>query len=177
VTNGSRRLLRVDPARARVVGRVDAGRRLGGVAVGAGAVWAIGTPAAVVRIDPATARVTDRIAIVGRTPADAPHPISVAAAGDAVWVLNANTATVTKIDAHTRGVVQTTRVGVDRAPQQIAAEPSAAWVAGDDGTLTRIDARTGAMQAITVGHGLRDVAVSRDAVWVVNQLTRCCGQE
>jgi hypothetical protein len=50
-------------------------------------------------------------------------------------------------------------------------------VAGDDGTLTRIDARTGAVQVIPVGHGLRDVAVSRDSVWVVNQLTRCCGQE
>ena len=92
-------------------------------------------------------------------------------------MLNANTATVTKVDAHVRGVVQTTRVGVDRAPQQIAADPDAAWVAGDDGTLTRIDARTGTVQAIPVGHGLRDVAVRGDGVWVVNQVTRCCGQE
>jgi DNA-binding SARP family transcriptional activator/DNA-binding beta-propeller fold protein YncE len=177
VTDGSRRLLRVDPASARVVDRVDARRPLTGVAVGAGAVWAIASPAAVLRIDPASARVTDRIAIVGRAPADAPYPVAVAAAGDLVWVLNANTATVTKIDAHLRGVVQTTRLGVDRAPQQIAAEPDAAWVAGDDGTLTRIDARTGESETIPVGHGLRDVAISGDRVWVVNQLTRCCGQE
>jgi DNA-binding SARP family transcriptional activator len=177
VTDGARRLLRVDPVRAHVAGRVDGGRPLTGVAVGAGAVWAIGSPAAVLRIDPATARVTDRIPIVGRTPADAPYPISVAAAGDFVWVLNANTATVTKIDVHTRGVVQTTRVGVDRAPQQVAADPGAAWVAGADGSLTRIDARTGVVEAIPVGHGLRDVAVGGGRVWVVNQLTRCCGQE
>ena len=177
ITNGTRKLLRVDPGRARVAARIDARRSLTGVAVGAGAVWAIGAPAAVLRIDPASGRVTNRIPIVGRTPADGPYPISVAAAGGFVWVLNANTATVTKVDAHVRGVVQTTTVGVDRAPQQIAADPDAAWVAGDDGTLTRIDARTGAVQVIPVGHGLRDVAVSRDSVWVVNQLTRCCGQE
>jgi DNA-binding beta-propeller fold protein YncE len=177
VTDGSRRLLRIDPLRARVVRRIDAGRPLTGVAAGAGAVWAIGAPAVVLRIDPRTSRITERVAIVGRTPADAPYPVSVAAAGESVWVLNANTATVTRIDARTRGVAQTTRVGVDRGPVQIAADPDAAWVASADGSVTRIDARTGDVQSISVGHGLRDVAVSGRRVWVVNQLTRCCGQE
>ncbi|MEY2534988.1 MAG: hypothetical protein QOF29_2898 [bacterium] len=177
VTDGSDRLLRIDPGTARIVARVAGGRSLRGVAVGAGAVWAIGAPAVVLRIDPATDRVTDRIAIVGHAPADGPYPIAVAAAGRFVWVLNGNTATVTKIDARTRGIVQTLRAGVDRGPRQIAAGPDAAWVAADDGTLTHIDARTGAMRSTPVGRGLRDVGVAGDTVWVTNQLTDCCGQE
>jgi len=177
VTDGARRLVRIDPASARIVATVDAGRPLSGVDVGPDAVWAIGTPAVALRIDPATNRITDRIPIARRAGGDAPRAIAIAVGAGFVWVLEANTATVTKIDPRTRAVVQTTRVGVDRSPVQIAAGSDAAWVADDDGTLSRIDAHTGALEAVPVGHGLRDVAVAGDSVWVANQLTRCCGQE
>ena len=177
VTDGARRLLRVDPATVQVAATIDAGRPLTGVAVGADAVWAIGTPATVLRIDPSTNRVTDRIPIARTAGADGPRAIAVAVGEGFVWVLDANTATLVKINPRTRGIVQTTRVGVDRSPLQVAAGAGAAWVANDDGTLSRIDARTGALASVPVGHGLRDVAVSDGAVWVTNQLTRCCGQE
>jgi DNA-binding beta-propeller fold protein YncE len=140
-------------------------------------VWAIASPASVLRIDPRTNRITDRIRLVSRSGPDVPDPIAVAAGGGFVWVLAGNTATVTKIDPRTAGVVGTTRIGVDRVPTALAAGTEATWVANADGSLSRIDAASGKVRSILVGRGLRDVGVERDAVWVTNQLTRCCGQE
>jgi streptogramin lyase len=178
VTDGSRRLLRVDPATGRLAGSIRARDPLGDVAVGAGAVWAISGPgAAVVRVDATAGRVTDTIPIASRPGAESPYPVAVAADDRFVWVLSANTASLTKIDARGRGVVGTTRIGVDRDPVQVAAGAGAAWVADGDGTLVRVDATTGAVRSIAVGRGLRDVGVGTGRVWVTNQETRCCGQE
>ena len=156
---------------------IPAGGPVTGVAVGSGAVWAITAPAGVIRIDPRRSRVTDRIPVASRATADAPYPVAVATGGGFVWVLEANTATVRKIEPRTGAVVATTPVGVDHSPTALAAGDDAAWVTNADGTLTRIDAGSGAVRTITVGHGLRDVAVTDGMVWVTNQLTRCCGQE
>jgi DNA-binding SARP family transcriptional activator/streptogramin lyase len=74
VTDGTSRLVRVDPRTGQVRGRVGAGHSLNGVAVGEGAIWTIsGRAATVYRIDPGTLRVTDRIQIVSRPGREAPY--------------------------------------------------------------------------------------------------------
>jgi YVTN family beta-propeller protein len=166
VTDGSAALLRAD-ARGRR-SRVPAPHPLDGVTAGAGAVWAFSTRAAtVVRVDPRTGRITNTIPIVGRPGGEAPAPIAIAATRDAVWVLNGNTATVTRIDAHDRGlVVGTTPIGVERGPRDIEAGAGAVWVANFDGSVTRIPAGGGAPREIDLGGALSKVAAGPARVWL-----------
>ncbi len=166
VTNGSDRLMRVDPDTGRIT-EIQAGRPLNGVAVGAGAAWAISSRSAtVVRVDPSTMRVTDQVPIAGRPGVGAPFPLAIAATSQAVWVLNGNTANVTRIDPRTRGVVRTIPIGVDRVPTDIAAARRTAWVANGDGSLSRLDVGAGAAKSIWVGESLERVAVEGSRVWV-----------
>jgi DNA-binding SARP family transcriptional activator/ABC-type branched-subunit amino acid transport system substrate-binding protein len=167
VTDGSSRLVRVDPRTSRVLGGVDAGQSLNGVAVGEGAIWTIsGRAATVSRIDPGTFRVTDRMQIVSRPGAEAPYPIAIRAGLGSIWVLNANVATVTRIDATARGVTDTVPIGVERGPVRLAVGAGAAWVANGDGTLSRIDAKTNVATTTAIGHRLLDVVAGRGGVWV-----------
>jgi DNA-binding SARP family transcriptional activator/ABC-type branched-subunit amino acid transport system substrate-binding protein len=167
VTDGSSRLVRVDPHTSRVVGGIDVGLSLNGVAVGGGAVWTIaGRAASVARVDPRTRRVTDRIPIVSRPGAESPYPIAIEVGDGSIWVLNANVATVTRIDARERGVTATVPIGIERGPVRLAVGRGAVWVANGDGTLSRIDADTNAVTTVAIGHRLLDVAAGRDGVWV-----------
>jgi streptogramin lyase len=168
--SGGKRLIRVDPDTGRVVRRADVPGDLIGVAVGAGAVWAVTGPAAtVLRIDPRTAAVTDRIAIVTRPSVLSPDPIGVAADADFVWVLNGDTATVTKIDPELGDVVAMLPLGEGRGPIRLAAGEGGAWVTNKyDGTVTRIDAETDVVTSFTVAphDRLTDVTVAGGLVWV-----------
>jgi DNA-binding SARP family transcriptional activator/DNA-binding beta-propeller fold protein YncE len=177
VTDGGERLLRVDERGD--IAAIPAGRALVGVATGAGGVWAVsGTDAAVLGFDPRTRKVTMKLALVDSPrEQESAFPRAVAAAGDHVWVLNGNTGTVTKIDPRARSVVGTIRVGVERSPGGLAADPGGAWVANGDGTLSRVDGETGAVSVHRVGRTLHDVAVGDGAVWTTNRLADCCGQE
>ncbi len=167
VTDGSERLHVIDPRRARITAVLHVRERLNGVAIGAGAVWAIsGRASEVLRVDPRTRMVTDRIRIVSRPGVQAPYPVAVEAGAGSVWVLNANSQTVTRIDPRARGIVATIPIGIGRGALRLAASGGFAWVASDDGTLSRIDARTNAVRAFTLGPGLRDVGVAGGAVWV-----------
>ena len=164
VTDGSPKLIRVDP-RSRRLRPIDVQAPLTGVAVGEGAVWAISGPdSTVFRISP-SGEVT-RIPIASRPDAESPFPLAIAVGAGSVWVLNANTATVTKIDPAQRLVLDTKNVGVEHRPVAIAAGDGAAWVAGADGSLIRINAASGAIQLLRTGGSLRDVAVVGKDVWV-----------
>jgi DNA-binding SARP family transcriptional activator len=164
VVDGTSRLARVDPVTGRAEG-IEAGRPLRDVAVGAGAVWAVSTKVpSLLRFDPATGAVTDRLPIVARGGQDAPFPVGLAVTSDAVWILSTNTATVTRVDPRTTGIVATIPVGVDRVPNEIAAAGTTAWVANDDGTLSRLGAD--APRSLWVGESLRSVAITRSRVWV-----------
>jgi branched-chain amino acid transport system substrate-binding protein len=167
VTNGSSRLLRLDP-RTGARTEVAAGRPLDGVAVAGSGVWAIsGRHAVAVRIDPRRARATDRIPIASRPGFDSPYPIAVEAGLGSVWVLNANTATVTRIDPVQRLITGTIPIGIDHQPVRLAVGAGAVWVAGADGTLSRIDPVTNAVTTrATVARRLNDIAVAGGAVWV-----------
>ena len=158
--------MRVDPA-TRTVTAIPVGRPLDGVTVGAGAVWAINARrATVVRIDPRTNAVTDRVALVARGGESAPLPTRIAASEGAVWVLSRNTATVTRIDPQTRGVTAVIPIGVDRVPNEIAASGQTAWVANEDGTLSRIQESATSAHSLWVGGAVRQVAVAAGRVWV-----------
>jgi DNA-binding SARP family transcriptional activator/DNA-binding beta-propeller fold protein YncE len=176
ITDGGERLLFA--RRSGTVETVPARSPLVGVAVGAGGVWVIsGETAEVLRIDPATRKVTTHLPIVDRPQLGSAFPRAIAVGGGYVWVLNGNTAAVTKIDPRARSVVSTTRIGIERAPVQLAADAEALWVANEDGTLTRVDAETDRVDVYDVGRTLRDVAVGGGAVWASNRLADCCGQE
>jgi DNA-binding beta-propeller fold protein YncE len=103
---------------------------------------------------------------VARGGEEAPVPVDVAAGSDSVWVLNRNTATVTRIDARTRGVTATIAIGVDRVPNALATDGRSVWVANEDGTLSRIDPATASPTSLWVGESLRQVAVAGNRVWV-----------
>jgi DNA-binding SARP family transcriptional activator len=166
VVDGTSRLARVDPASGRVKA-IDAGRPLRDVAVGAGAVWAVSTKVpSLLRFDPATGRVTDRLPIVARGGEDAPFPVGLAVTPDAVWILNTNTATVTRVDPRTNGIVATIPIGVDRVPNEIAAVGRTAWIANDDGTLSRLETGGRGPRSVWVGESLRKVAVTASRIWV-----------
>jgi DNA-binding SARP family transcriptional activator len=166
VTDGSPRLARVDP-RTRAVEGIATGMPLNGVAVGAGAVWAISARrASVLRIDPRRRRVTDRIRIVARTGEDAPAPAAVGAGERAVWVLNRNTASVVRIDPAIVGVDAVIPLGPERVPNELIAAGRSAWVAAEDGTLARLDERSTEVRSLTVGESLRQVAAYGARLWV-----------
>jgi hypothetical protein len=166
LTNGSERLVRIDPQTGEMAA-IRAGRRLDGVAAAGGAVWALSSrSASVLRVDPNDGRVTDTVSIAARSGAESPFPVAVAATSRAVWVLNGNTATVTQIDPRTLGVVTTIPIGVDRVPTDIAASGSTAWVSNGDGSIARVDAGSGAAREIRVGESLERVAADGPTVWV-----------
>jgi DNA-binding beta-propeller fold protein YncE len=118
-----------------------------------------------------------RLPLVDTPGLESGFPRAIAAGGAYVWVLNGNTGALTKIDPRARSVVSTTRVGVERAPAQLAADTGAVWVANEDGTLARVDAESDDVSFYDVGRTLRDVAVGAGAVWATNRLADCCGQE
>jgi hypothetical protein len=165
VSDGSTRLARIDPVTRRVT-HVDTGVALDDVAVGSGAVWAVsGAGRAVVRVDPATRRLR-RIELAARPGEDAPFPVAVAATDAGVWVLSQNTATVTHIDPVTEGPTAVIPIGADRVPNGIAASGRTAWVANEDGSLSRIDAGANRARTVWVGESLRSVAVGGSRLWV-----------
>jgi hypothetical protein len=166
LTNGSRRLVRIDPATGEMAA-APAGVRLDAVAAGGGAVWALSSrSASVLRIDPVDGRVTDTIAIAARSGAEGPFPVAIAASSRAVWILNGNTATITQVDPGTLAVVTTIPIGVDRVPTDIAASGGSAWVSNGDGSVARIDEGALAAREIRVGESLERVAAAGGTVWV-----------
>jgi branched-chain amino acid transport system substrate-binding protein len=166
LTDGSSRLVRVDPASNTVARRIDLGSPLDGVAAGDGALWAIsGASATAIRLD-RLGNVAVRIAIVSKPGLESPYPLAVAVGEGYVWVLNGNTDTVTKIDPAERTVAATIPIGIEHGPVRLTTGEGAAWVANNDGTLTRIDANTDEVATIPIGHRLEDVAFVDGHVWV-----------
>jgi DNA-binding SARP family transcriptional activator/ABC-type branched-subunit amino acid transport system substrate-binding protein len=169
ITDGSSVLRRAEPTNGAIVRRYEMGLPLNAVAVGEGAVWAIGgSSASVLRVDPRTGKVTARIRIVARRGTQSPYPVALAAGLGSVWVLNATAASVTRIDPGQAGVTTTIPLGIERVPRRIAVGAGAAWVANADGTLARIDAATNELTTMSVAPSLYDVAVGARGVWITS---------
>ena len=167
ITDGSSWLSRVDPRTGRRR-QFNMHHPLDGVTVASGALWAIsGRGAAVLRILPGRSKKPVRIPIVDQPGYASPYPIAIEAGLGSIWVLNGNTATVTRIDPRQRGIVGTIPIGIEHLPVRLAVGTGSVWVAGADGTLSRIDPGTNSVATTrTVAHGLNDVVVSGRIVWV-----------
>jgi YVTN family beta-propeller protein len=88
-----------------------------------------------------------------------------------VWVSNSGGSTVQRFDPTTFEEGPLDQLTVGRAPNGIAADREAVWVAitGED-VLARIDPSAGSYVTIPVGDGPEDVAVGAGSVWVANRL-------
>ena len=169
VSDGSRALIRISPTGK--VRRAELPYAADGVVAGARALWAFSREgSAVMRIQPRTAAVTDVIPLAGHAAIGAPEPRAIAASGANVWVLNGNTATLSQIDAGTRGVVATVPLDRPRSPRDIAATRDAVWVACLDGSVIRVSARGGEAPRTTSARGLLvAAAASERRVWVASR--------
>ena len=101
------------------------------------------------------------------------RPTDVASGAGAVWVSNATSDSVSRIDSKTRAVVP---IKVGRQPAGITVGAGAVWVAnGGEATVTRIStASPFDVTEIEVGPGPSDVEVAAGSVWVY-QLPRRVG--
>jgi ABC-type branched-subunit amino acid transport system substrate-binding protein/streptogramin lyase len=168
VTDGTTRLLKVDPGDGAVLETIDVGRLVEDVAVGAGSVWAVsGAASRVIEIDPSSGSIRATIPLSGRAGLTGPAPIAIAAGERAVWVLNGNTPSVTRIDPELASVTATIPLGVGSNPSAIAAGAGSVWVAlTGEGALARIDPDDNSRRSIPVGGAPTGVTVGQGRVWV-----------
>jgi hypothetical protein len=159
-------LVRVDPKTMRTIGRpiVIAPGRAFGSAFGGRALWETGfDDRSLARIDPATGHV-DRVKLGGAA-------VGVIVSGGSVWVALRDRGVVVRVDPRSLRILHTTHVGND--PAYLAAAGRLVLVANQsDGTVARIDARTGN----TVGLPIRitrddasNLTTAGGSVWVTSQ--------
>ncbi|HEU5277819.1 MAG TPA: AfsR/SARP family transcriptional regulator [Gaiellaceae bacterium] len=144
----------------------------GGIAFGKRAVWALGrlwndTPPKFFRIDPEQRAVTDTIPV---PEVFVPGSAGGGMAADANGVWSTVGAAVSKLVTEV-GLVGTL-TGLHHAPIDIAIGEGAVWTANDDGTVSRVDRRTGDLvDTIPLGTYPRvaypvQLAAGGGAVWV-----------
>jgi len=112
-------------------------------------------------LDPKTGRITGEV-LLGGTPSQ------VAEGAGAVWAVNPNRQTVSRIDSTTGHLVQP--IGVGQGPSGIAYGGGAVWVANSlDATVSRIDPGTNRrVDTIPVGNVPVAVATGFGSVWITN---------
>jgi DNA-binding SARP family transcriptional activator/ABC-type branched-subunit amino acid transport system substrate-binding protein/DNA-binding beta-propeller fold protein YncE len=133
-----------------------------GIAVGAGAVWAINPDQTISRIDPKTGR---RVATVNAR-------ASTIAAGDAgVWFVDADRSAVTRIDPRTNRVAQTIPVGAN-VLLGIAVGAESVWATGEnEGLVWRIGPGPHPVtRSIDTGAGVSFITFGDGMVWAANDV-------
>ena len=133
-----------------------------GIAVGAGAVWAINPDQTISRIDPKTGV---RVATVNAR-------ASTIAAGDAgVWFVDADRSAVTRIDPRTNRVGQTIPVGAN-VLLGIAVGAGSVWATGEnEGLVWRIDPGPHPVtRSIDTGAGVSFITFGDAMVWAANSV-------
>jgi Protein kinase domain len=164
----------LDAAHGRLTTVVESAPAPSNLAVGAGAVWALDTQDAIVRrIDPRTKAVT------GRFPARS-LPSAVAAGAGAVWIGNGggpggNTmVSVSRVDPVSLRITRTVTLPnpgrgeglLSAGFPQLAVGDGAVWAIDPDGTVARIDPRSGRVVA-RVPAQAQTVAAGREGVWTL----------
>jgi YVTN family beta-propeller protein len=157
-------VIRIDPARMKVVKRIRLADQVWDVTYGAGSVWATEPNLGyVLRISPKTNKVRRRIRIRKAAPANLRY-------GDgAVWVGSLFGRHVFRIDARTNRV---TSVRVGNGPRSVAVSKTAVWVSNRlSNTVSRINPRRRKVVAtIHVGQQPENAAVARDGTVFVPNL-------
>jgi streptogramin lyase len=132
-----------------------------GLAVGEGAVWAIGDALdhRLFKIAPRSGRLLATFDLPIR-------PQRIAVGEGAIWITDAIHDEVVKIDPSGGRVLL--RIATGRGTDGVAVGSGSVWVAcALDGEVERIDPAGGRIVArIAVGAGLRELAAGRGAVWV-----------
>jgi serine/threonine protein kinase len=137
------------------------GARPDGVAVGAGAVWAVSSrQGTLTRIDPQTGDTT-KVAV-------GDNPDSVLVALDRVWVTVSGEDKVVELSTDERPRVVGS-IAVGQGPEGIAASGKAIWVANaGDGSVTQYIPASRATNTMDVGGRPVDVAIGGNAVWAAD---------
>jgi peptide/nickel transport system substrate-binding protein len=151
-------------ASGHIIGQVPVGGRPGGVAVGAGSVWATDQErGSLVQIDPSSPRVVDTIHV-------GTDPTGVVVGGGGVWVADSGASTVWWVNASAPSAQSPTPIQVGQGPGPIAYGDRAAWVINTtDATLQRIGAdRLKPSHPVPVGGAPSAVAVGGGWVWVTD---------
>jgi len=156
-----RNLVQIDPRAGKVVRKVPLGRAgPHGVVAAEGAVWvAGGRLPAVFRVDPRSNR-TARVPVPGFCQ-------DVAAGGGSIWAALPEANAVAHIDPRTLELIDKVRVGL--GPASLEYGRGSVWVANGDGTVTRIDARSGRVRGkpVRVAKQVTDIAVAGREVWAL----------
>jgi virginiamycin B lyase len=167
-TCGPGGLARVDPARnqatehVRLPVAVALGAE-GSIGVGTDGVWLVVdgpdcSGCRLVRVDPGTMRVTARVTVD-----EGSHGVRTGAGF--LWVTNPDANTVQQVHPRRERVVRTVGVGV--APFSLAVAHGAAWTLNQvDGTITRVDARTGRTKTIAADLAGGGGAIAAGGGWI-----------
>jgi DNA-binding beta-propeller fold protein YncE len=157
-------VLRVDPKDGTVLARIDVGGRPGAIAFGGGRVWVADEGGAgVTAINAAGGRVYRR----GIAPRLAPLRLAVGAGG--LWVSNASTGAVRRIDLGSAVPGPPTAVG--RGPAGLTVAGGVVWIANSrSDTVTRLDPATHTLlgEPIAVGSAPGGIDAGTDSVWIAN---------
>jgi streptogramin lyase len=132
-----------------------------GLAIGEGAVWAIGDA-----LDRRLFKIAPRS---GRLLGAYPLPITpqrVAAGEGAVWISDAIHDVLIKVDPASGRVIQ--RIATGRGADGVAVGAGSVWLVNAiDGQVARIDPASGRIgERIDVGQGLHEIAAGQGGVWV-----------
>lgn len=155
-------LVRIDPRSGEISDRVDLGRTPAlQIAVGGGAVWSTIISSRAIRVEASSAERTAEFYAGGFV-----FPLAVDES--AVW-LGGEAGQLWKVDPVTGAQLLTSRVGP--FPSGIALGSDAVWVAvSDEGTLVRVDPRTGDIQSRIAMEGVPgELVVAEGLVWVTVQ--------
>ena len=102
-----------------------------------------------------------------RTVSVGEQPVAIAFGAGALWVANAGDGTVTRIDPSTHS---TSTIEVGGRPVDVEALPDAIWVAGREGTISRIDpGQRRVVKTIEAGNALAGIAAGGGHVWAAVQ--------
>jgi len=158
--------------RSPVLATVDVGPGPPGrLAVGAGAVWAVGDAGTVARIDPATDQVAATIRVAGETAGAR----AVAVGAGAVWVAVASPGVLVRVDPASNRVTATVPLGRPlRDPVGVAVAGGAVWVtccgqeatARPGGKLLRVDPATLRVTPVVLPREPLGLAADDRQVWI-----------
>jgi YVTN family beta-propeller protein len=163
---GDSTLARIEPDTGQLAETTRAGALPAGIVVGSGSVWVSNSGQAEVwRYNPAAFQEPLDESSVGR------RPTGIAAgeaAGEAIWVANSASDSVSRIDPNDGAVVT---VPVGEGPTAIAVTPDAVWVVNrDDGTLSRIDPeRNEEERTVPIGQAPVGIVLAEGLLWVTVQ--------
>ena len=140
------------------------------VTIGAGLlIWKPWQPAALAGVDENALGIIDgqRSEIVASIGIGAP-PGAMAAADDAVWITNAATNSVSRVDIASH--VVTREIDVRRSPAGIAVAGGSVWVTNSgERSVSRINIETArVVDTVSVGNAPSAIAAGAGAVWVAN---------